>query len=404
MEITREKSGAALVVHLAGRLDAGWCDTVQKELDAAVRDGEHHIHLDLSRVDYISSAGLAVILATYKQLHTIKGEFGISQASPFVQSVLKLAGLSSFIAATQPRAKEGPPVETTQRTESPSATHEVFQTSAEPLRLRLVGDAQILQRGTAHTNPAPIRFDKHTFALGIGALGQDYADGEARFGEFLSAAGVATFQPSDASNRPDFTVTTADFVPEGHLLLGLVGQGEFSQLVRFEAKKEARSVGLAELAEKALEIANASAVAVVALTETLGLVGATLRQSPATVTTENRFGFPQIRDWLAFSNEPVFRDSTSLVVGVAARPGSPFDGMLRPLGENLLGHFHAAAFPYRPLQKGRIDMTETLTSLFDARSLHAVLHLLTDSREFTGTGESQFLRGAMWITPATHQP
>ncbi len=404
MEITREKKGSVLVVHLAGRLDAGWCDTVQRELDAAVREGEHHIHLDMSRVDYISSAGLAVILGLYKQLHGIKGQLGISEASPFVQSVLKLAGLTSLITVSEPAVAVAPKAETVQTAESTHASYEIHALEGAAMQLRLVGDVSLLQKGAAQKPAGTLRFDENTFAVGIGALGQDSGDCECRFGEFLSASGVAAFQPSDASNRADFTVTAADFVPEGQLLLGLLGQGGFSRLARFEAKKEARSVGLAELAEKALELTSASAVAVVALTETLGLVGATLRRSPTADTNEKRFDFPQIRDWLAFSNEPVFRDSTSLVVGVAARPGSPFDALLRPLGANLLGHFHAAAFPYRPLQKGRVEMTSSIASLFEARSLNAVLHLLTDTREVTGTGESQFLRGAMWIAPATLQP
>ena len=407
MEITRQKNGPVLIVHLAGRLDAGWCDSVEKELDAAVRDGEHHIHLDMSRVDYISSAGLAVILGVYKQLHVIKGQFGICAASPFVQSVFKLAGLSSFIITAQPQA-ETPTApaadDPVHRAESNSASYDVFGSGGTGVELELVGDAATLQTGRAQSDAALLRFDQRTFALGIGALGQNGSDCESRFGEFLSAAGVAAFQPSDASNRPDFTVTTADFVPEGHLLLGLVGQGDFPLLARFEAKREARSVGLTELAEQALQLAKTDAVAVVALTETLGLVGATLRRSPTTSSTEKRFDFPQIREWLAFSNEPVYRDSSSLVVGVAARPGSAFDQLLRPLGPNLLGHFHAGAFPYRPLQKGRIEITESLAGLFEARSLNAVLHLLTDSREVTGTGESQFLRGAIWIAPATPKP
>lgn len=406
MEITRQKNGNVLVVHLAGRLDAGWCDSVQKELDAAVRDGEHHIHLDMSKVDYISSAGLAVILGVYKQLHVIKGQFGICAASPFVESVFKLAGLSSFIITAQPQAET--PMEQTDdpvhRAESESANYDIYGSNGSGVELEVVGDAAILRKGRAQVEATHLRFDQRTFALGIGALGQDNSDCESRFGEFLSAAGVAAFQPSDASNRPDFTVTTADFVPEGHLLLGLAGKGDFPLLARFEAKREARSVGLTELAEQALQLAKTDAVALVALTETLGLVGATLRRSPATTSTEERFDFPQIRDWLAFSNEPVHRDSSSLVVGVAARPGSAFDKLLRPLGPNLLGHFHAGAFPYRPLQKGRIEMAESLTALFEARSLNAVLHLLTDSREVTGTGESQFLRGAMWIAPATPKP
>ncbi|HAB16931.1 MAG TPA: anti-sigma factor antagonist, partial [Verrucomicrobiales bacterium] len=218
-------------------------------------------------------------------------------------------------------------------------------------------------------------------------------------------AGVAAFQPGDGSSRPDFMVSEGDLVPEGHLILGLSGQGRFSALARFEANPEARTVGMSELAQQALELSGTPAAVIAAVTETAGVVGATLRQSP--VPTANlsakRFGFPQIRDWLSFTSERAFRDSTSLVVGVIARPGTPFDGLLRPLDRStgLLGHLHAAAFSYRPLRKGRIELKPSVTELFEGQSLQAILHLLSDPRGFNGAGESVFYRGAVWIAPVT---
>ena len=75
--------------------------------------------------------------------------------------------------------------------------------------------------------------------------------------------------------------------------------------------------------------------------------------------------------------------------------------MLRPLatGAPAAGHFHAAAFSYRPLQKGDIDLAATVATLFEAETLQGVLHLLTDDREISGAGQSDFVRGACWIGP-----
>jgi hypothetical protein len=200
-------------------------------------------------------------------------------------------------------------------------------------------------------------------------------------------------------------VSEGALVPEGHLVLGLLAQGSFGSLIRFEAKAEARSIGMSELAQMALELSGAEAVVIVAITETAGLVGATLRQSPAPVATsdDERFGFPQIRDWLSFTSERAFRDSTSLLVGVVANPGSSIESLLRPLGRSagLLGHIHAAAFPYRPLRKGRIELSASVSELFDGQSLQSVLHLLSDPRGINGAGESEFFRGAVWIAPIT---
>lgn len=396
MEITQQKAGDLLTVRLAGRLDASWSGTVQKALDAAIHEGEHQIQLDMEKVDYLSSAGLGVLLTIYKELRTINGHFGISKASPFVESALKLAGLSSLIGQSpaKPAAKESEARPAT----SPRAYYEIYALDGRDMSVGIQGDPAALQKGAPRPESVT-RFDASTYAIGVGALGSSYADCESRFGEFISVAGMAAFQPADGSTRPDFMLSKADFVPEGNLLLGLTGRGTFSQLARFEAEKQARTVGLAELAQASLDIARADAVFVVIIAETSGLVGASLRQSPAPAATGDRFGFPQIRDWIAFTGERTHRDSTTLIAGVAAREGHPLAPLLRPFGAGILGHFHAAAFPYSPLPKGRLELTATASALFEASNLQAVLHLLCDPREFSGAGESEFLRGAMWLAP-----
>jgi anti-anti-sigma factor len=395
MEITSQKSGDILVISLAGRLDASWCDSVEKALTAAVRDGEHHIHLDMEKVDYISSAGLRVLFGVYKQLLSIKGAFAIRNPSPNVRSVIQMVGIGSLIASGE--AAAGTESEKGRTHASAQAEYEIFSCKASPFQLTAVGDESFL-RGQEQAAPPVTRFDKTSFAIGVGALGTDLVENRARFGEFLAAGGAAAFQPADGSTRPDFVLSEGQLVPEGHLPLGLVGQGEFSLLVRFAARKESRTVGLSELAATALELAGTSAAALVAITETAGLVGASLRQSVSASADSGRFDFPQIRDWLSFSAERVFRDSTSLVAGVAAREGTPYQSLLRSHG-SVMGHFHAAAFPYRPLQKGRIELRESVAGLFDTHSLQSVLHLLCDPREINGSGESEFFRGALWIAP-----
>jgi hypothetical protein len=62
-----------------------------------------------------------------------------------------------------------------------------------------------------------------------------------------------------------------------------------------------------------------------------------------------------------------------------------------------VGHFHAAAFSYRPLKKGDIDLHATVATLFETETLQGVLHLLTDDRETIGPLQSEFVRGACWM-------
>lgn len=399
MEISRQSSGDLVVLQLAGRLDANWCNHVESALATAVREGEHRLHLDMNAVSYISSAGIRVLLACYKQLRAINGLFGVVRPSDAVRSVLELSGLQMLIASET--AASTTTDDTGNKLASPSAAYELFTLGSGGMKIDLVGDPAALARGIGSTQPATRRFDSSTVALGIGALGGSFTENASRCGEMLAVAGVAAFQPADGSSRPDFMLSEGALVPEGHLVLGLSAQGTFTQLMRFEANDEDRRIGITELMQTALECSGANAAVIAAVTETAGLVGATLRQSPTASTGDERFGFPQIRDWLSFTSERSFRDTTSLIVGVVAKPGSACDALLRPLakGSDLLGHLHAAVFPYRPLRKGRIDLKPSVSALFDGQSLQNVLHLISDPRGFSGAGESELYRGAVWIAP-----
>lgn len=402
MEIARQSSGELVTLRLNGRLDANWCSHVQTALNQAVRGGAHHLQVDMAAVSYVSSAGLRVLLSCYKQLRAINGSFGVVLPSDPVRSVLELSGLQMLIASDSKRAAATGDEGRAHR--SARAQHQVFTLGAGGMKVEIIGRPAVLEQGVGPAPGAVRRFGDATVALGVGALGSDFKEGATRAGEFLAVAGTAAFQPADGASRPDFMVSEGALVPEGHLLLGLCGEGSFASLVRFEATEEARTIGMTELAQAALDVAAAPAVVVVGLAETAGLVGATLRRSPATAPDgDPRFGFPQIRDWLSFTSERAHRDSTSLIVGVIAKPGTALDPLLRPMGSSaaLSGHVHAAVFPYRPLRKGRIELKPSVAELFDGHTLQAVLHLLSDPRGFNGAGESEFFRGALWIAPVT---
>ena len=65
----------------------------------------------------------------------------------------------------------------------------------------------------------------------------------------------------------------------------------------------------------------------------------------------------------------------------------------------LVGHFHAAAFPFHPIKKGRVALGDTVRTFFESGELLGVLHLLTDDRDIVGVGQSEFTRGACWVAP-----
>ena len=132
-------------------------------------------------------------------------------------------------------------------------------------------------------------------------------------------------------------------------------------------------------------------------------MGAALKKRPTPAAgAGSLLAFPNVRDWLSFTSEAAFASSVCLIVGFAARGerGSRLP-LMKPLlrAGDLHGHFHAAAFPYRPIRKGRVDLRESIAPLFDSESVLGVLHLLNDWRDASGAGESRLLRGGCWFAP-----
>ena len=171
-------------------------------------------------------------------------------------------------------------------------------------------------------------------------------------------------------------------------------------VARFERKDISSAAKLSEIVEGCLEIAGAETLGIVMIAESAGLIGTALRRSPALRDSESAlFAFPQVRDWLSFAAEPVFTRALTLVVGVAARkPPTLLVPLLRPLGQpDLVGHFHAAAFSYRPVKSREADLQAATAKLFEAETPQALLHLLNDNREIAGAGQSQLAAGTCWM-------
>jgi anti-anti-sigma factor len=408
MEILTQQLGDALEVKVKGRLDNYWTEHLQRSLEDVIREGAHSIRLNLSEISFLSSAGVGLLVKFHTQLRGMGGSFVITSPSERVKQVLDLCRLSTILLAD--RSPAAPPVHKTEvrRFSSPAGSFEVIECTPEKaLVLQRIGDPGLLKG--CRFGPEDCRtvtFPPATFGLGLGAFGNGFEDAQTRFGEFLAVDGSAAYLPTDGTNVPDFMVSSGELVPEMNVLYGLRYEGGFTHLMRFDAAGAENPITLAGLVRTALEVSGAQAIGMVMVAESAGLVGAALRRSPAAATgvSDAPFKYPEVRSWLSFSTERLYSRSLALISGVGTSSEcAPLGSMLRPLGAEAwpLGHFHAAAFSYRPLKKGSIDLKATVTTLFETETLQGVLHLLSDDREAAGPQQSEFVRGACWIGAAS---
>jgi anti-anti-sigma factor len=408
MEIVTQQLGDALEVKVKGRLDNYWTEHLRRNLEEVIREGAHGILLNLADISFLSSAGVGLLVKFHTQLKGIGGSFVITHPSDRVKQVLDLCRLSPILLA-----QKVPVVLPLHKTEvrcfsTPDASFEVIECAPnQSLICERIGDPGLLKG--CRFSPEDCRtvtYPPATFGLGLGAFGEGFEDAQTRFGEFLAVGGSAAYLPTDGTNVPDFMVSSGELLPEMNVLYGLRCEGGFTDLIRFDTADAEGPISLSGLVRTALEISGAPLIGMVMVAESAGLVGAALRRSPASAAGvhDAPFKYPEVRSWLSFSTERLYSRSLALVSGIGASSEcAPLTPMLRPLGGEALpiGHFHAAAFSYRPLKKGNIDLNATVTTLFETETLQGVLHLLSDTREAAGPQQSEFLRGACWISTAS---
>lgn len=97
MELAKRKEKGATIVQVKGRLDAGSSPELEKEIAGLAGAGEKHILLDLAELNYISSAGLRVILAGAKKLKAHGGSLSVASLVSVVKEVFEISGFSSII-------------------------------------------------------------------------------------------------------------------------------------------------------------------------------------------------------------------------------------------------------------------------------------------------------------------
>jgi len=412
MEITVQSRADRYELQLQGRLDANWSDHVGQAIETAIRAGHHQLDLDFAQVDYISSAGIRVLLKYYKQLKAARGILRVMRPTAAVLDVLQLSGIAGMLvpvaepaaAPSQPTAPAGGDA-AAPHWERAGVEFESYDLApGSVLEGGCLGQVEGFATGQlAAAQSQRVGCTPDVLAVGLGAFGGGPADTQARFGESFAVAGTAVTLPTDESNVPDYQLTEGQLVPELHLLYGLTARGNFSRLLRFEAGHSQRGVvNLADLVEAVLENLQTGAAGFAILAECAGVVGATLQRSPALAAGQSPLTFPGVRDWLTFTTERTDERTVILIVGVAERSSGPAAAAyLRPVGSgtSAVGHFHAAVFPYRPLPKGRLELAEAVAQQLGTESAQTVLHLLADEREFEGLGQTDLMRGACWVGP-----
>ncbi len=96
MEIKENKNDIAYIIELSGRLDAETAPELEERINYLFEREELKYLIDLSKVDYISSVGLRVLLMLAKKTKSSSGKVVLCNLQEQVYEVFEIAGFTSI--------------------------------------------------------------------------------------------------------------------------------------------------------------------------------------------------------------------------------------------------------------------------------------------------------------------
>ena len=97
MEIIEREEGEVRVLSLVGRLDTNTTPDAEAQINSVLDSGTNKLLINFEKIDYVSSAGLRLLLATAKRLRGSAGELRITCLNETVQEVFDISGFASIL-------------------------------------------------------------------------------------------------------------------------------------------------------------------------------------------------------------------------------------------------------------------------------------------------------------------
>jgi len=97
MEIEKRFEKDRCVIGLKGRLDAVTSPELEQRLGEIIEEGNLNIVLNLTGLEYVSSAGLRIFLVATKKIKVLKGELCLAGLSGNIKEVIEISGFPSIM-------------------------------------------------------------------------------------------------------------------------------------------------------------------------------------------------------------------------------------------------------------------------------------------------------------------
>jgi stage II sporulation protein AA (anti-sigma F factor antagonist) len=104
MDIVQDRDNEVVIIKLKGHLDSSAAPSAEAGFAAALGGGPPHLAIDFTELDYISSAGLRVLLILARKVQEMQGKVALFGLLDNVREVFSISGFDRIFAIAADRA------------------------------------------------------------------------------------------------------------------------------------------------------------------------------------------------------------------------------------------------------------------------------------------------------------
>jgi len=432
MDVSVHSHQNTLVLLPHGRLDAFGAKALQQTIDEHVVGDILCVVLDMTDVDYLSSAALRVFLKLRADLSKRAGTIALANLQPYCRDVMDMAGCADtfpmlptmdealvFCSEVTREAASLSSWNDLETRELPCGAFRILSGGEDIGAINILGHVEdVLHARISPTHLSSKRFSDTEYSIGLGGLGEDLGDYFGIMGEMITIGGTMVWLPTDGHDTPDFLIPKTDTgaVPLRTAFNASIAGG-FNEFMMFESA-EADGTTIEALYDAVFALARERR------SDYKGVLGLAMRAQMASVFGSGVKRSPvadlkppngdmitapgNIDDWFDCDEEPRYADVTCLICGIGADLSmdlsvyekDELDSVfcLHPAnagGKKALLHNHAVIFTKLPMPDRAANLDKEVRSVVEDGDFMDMRHLLDSSaiqRAFLGISYTQILR------------
>ncbi len=395
LEITEYTVSGITITKLSGRLDGVNSEEINKHIAVLLDKGIRKVICDFSEVNYISSAGLRVILINQKKMNSASGEIVLYQLTKSIKEVFKMSGFLRIFRLIESIDEFIEPNENTEEgkltcIETDDIALEILNLHNENGSIETIGNLDKIENCSYNENDAiEISAIDTDFAFGFASIGSGWENVKDYFGESVVISKSLFVYPAIKRPAVDFMIFNDEMSDSKYTFLnGFKISGKPSAIISFKIKD--KFIEIQSLLDLVSESINSKHFGFTIIAESKGFRGMNLKKIPtANNNPSNNKSIFDNENFVEWVNFPVDQDDfNSIVAGVGFYANSEKKKSLQYsqiLPSDSQFHLHCGIFEKTLLNFKTDSYQQDLDKILNELEAKKVQHILSGSVLSMGT-------------------